>query len=66
MKKIITFFISLVTDKDWDGDGAKFAGFVLLILGLVGFFKQLSDFQWVIAFGAAMIGTGKWSEERKG
>lgn len=66
MKKIVKFLLSLVTDKDWDGDGAKFAGLALVVIGIVGFFKQIPDFQWLIGLGAAMIGTGKWSEERKG
>lgn len=58
------FIKSLVTDKDWDGDGAKFFGIALIIAGLVGFFQGKPDFQWVIGFGAGMIGTGKWAEER--
>lgn len=58
------FIKSLVTDKDWDGDAAKFFGLVLIIAGLVGFFLGKSDFQWVVGLGATMIGTGKWSEER--
>lgn len=58
------FIKSLVTDKDWDGDAAKFFGLVLIVAGLVGFFLGKSDFQWVIGFGATMIGTGKWAEEK--
>lgn len=64
MKKIVLFFVSLVTDKDWDGDGAKFFGLALIIAGVVGFFRQLPEFQWLIGFGATMIGTGKWAEEK--
>ena len=66
MKKIVLFIVSLVTDKDWDGDAAKFFGLALVVAGVVGFFKQIPDFEWLIGFGAVMIGTGKWSEERKG
>ena len=62
--KFFTFLASLVTDKDWDGDGAKFFGLALIIAGLVGFYLGKSDFQWVLGFGATMIGTGKWAEER--
>jgi hypothetical protein len=60
------FFLSLITDKEWDGDGAKFFGLALIIAGLVGFFLGKSGFEWVIGFGAGMIGTGKWSEEKNG
>jgi len=64
--KVLKFFHSLVTDKDWDGDTAKFFGLMLLGVGVYGFIRQIPDFQWVIGFGAGMIGTGKWSEEKKG
>lgn len=61
--KFLKFLVSLVTDKDWDGDAAKFFGLALIVAGLVGFFLGKSDFQWVIGFGAGMIGTGKWAEK---
>lgn len=61
--KFLKFLLSLVTDKDWDGDAAKFFGLALIVAGLVGFFLGKSDFQWVIGFGAGMIGTGKWAEK---
>lgn len=60
----MNFLKSLVTDKEWDGDAAKFFGLALIISGLIGFFLGKSDFQWVIGFGATMIGTGKWAEEK--
>ena len=62
--KFLKFLLSLVTDKDWDGDGAKFFGLALIITGLVGWWLGKSEFQWVIGFGATMIATGKWSEEK--
>lgn len=61
--KFFKFLVSLVTDKDWDGDAAKFFGLALIVAGLVGFFLGRSEFQWVIGFGAGMIGTGKWAEK---
>lgn len=61
--KFLKFLVSLVTDKDWDGDAAKFFGLALIIAGLVGFFLGKSEFQWVIGFGATMIATGKWAEK---
>ena len=61
----MNFIKSLVTDKEWDGDAAKVFGLALIIAGLVGFFLGKSDFQWVIGFGATMIGTGKWAEEKR-
>ena len=64
MKNIITFIFSLVTDKDWDGDAAKFFGLALIVAGVVGFFLSRSGFEWLIGFGATMIGTGKWAEEK--
>ena len=60
----MNFIKSLVTDKDWDGDAAKFFGLALCVSGVVGFFLSKSDFQWLIGFGAAMIGSGKWAEEK--
>lgn len=64
IKAFFAFFLSLVTDKDWDGDAAKFFGLALIISGVVGFFLGRSEFQWLVGFGATMIGTGKWSEEK--
>lgn len=60
------FFLSLITDKEWDGDGAKFFGLALIIAGLVGFFLGRVGFEWVVGFGATMIATGKWAEEKNG
>jgi hypothetical protein len=64
IQKILKFLASLVTDRDWDGDAAKFVGIVLIAAGVAGFFYSKPDFQWVIITGAGMVGTGKWAEER--
>ena len=57
------WFTSLFTDKDWDFDITKVLGFSIVIAGLVGFFLEKSDFQWIIAFGSGLIATGKFSKE---
>ena len=54
---------SLFTDRDWDCDLTKVLGFGIVVAGLVGFFMEKSDFQWVVAFGAGLIATGKFSKE---
>jgi FtsH-binding integral membrane protein len=54
---------SLFTDKDWDFDITKVLGFGIVVAGLVGFFLEKSDFQWIIAFGSGLIATGKFSKE---
>lgn len=64
VKALFNFMLSLVTDKDWDGDAAKFFGLGLMIAGVVGFFLAKSGFEWLVGFGATMIGTGKWAEEK--
>lgn len=60
MKK---FFKSIFTDKDWDGDCSKTLGFILIVIGVVGFFLEKNSFQWLIVSGAGMIATGKIAEE---
>ncbi len=57
------WFTSLFTDKEWDFDITKVLGFGIVIVGLVGFFLEKSDFQWIIAFGSGLIATGKFSKE---
>lgn len=54
---------SVFTDREWDADPTKIFGFIITIAGLVGFFMGKADFQWVIGFGAGLIGTGKFSKE---
>lgn len=57
------WFTSLFTDKEWDFDITKVLGFGIVIVGLVGFFLEKSDFQWVISLGSGLIATGKFSKE---
>jgi hypothetical protein len=53
----------LFSDSDWDADATKVFGFGVIVAGLVGFFMQKPDFQWVIVFGAGLISTGKFSKQ---
>ena len=57
------WFTSLFTDRDWDCDITKVLGFCIVVAGLVGFFMEKSDFQWVVSLGAGLIATGKFSKE---
>lgn len=54
---------SLFTDREWDTDLTKVLGFIVVIVGLVGFFLGKNDFQWTIMFGSGLIATGKFSKE---
>ena len=55
------FIKSLFTDGQWDGDLVKVFGAVLIVVGVVGFFMEKTNFQWIIGFGASMAVTGKFS-----
>ena len=55
------FIKSLFTDGQWDGDLVKVFGAVLIVVGIVGFFMEKQNFQWLIGFGASMAATGKFS-----
>lgn len=57
------WFTSLFTDREWDTDLTKVLGFVIIVAGLVGFFLEKSDFQWIISMGAGLVATGKFSKE---
>jgi len=61
--KLLKQIGSLFTDADWDADATKVFGFGVIVAGIVGFFMQKSDFQWVIVFGAGLISTGKFSKQ---
>lgn len=63
MKKIGTVIKSLFSDRDWDADATKIFGFILICAGIIGFFMEKNDFQWVVAFGSGLISTGKFSKE---
>ena len=54
---------SLFTDREWDFDLTKVLGFAIVVTGLVGFFLDKPDFQWVVSMGAGLIATGKFSKE---
>ena len=57
------WFTSLFTDREWDTDLTKVIGFGIVVAGIVGFFMEKSDFQWLMAFGSGLIATGKFSRE---
>lgn len=57
------WFTSLFSDRDWDFDLTKVLGFCIVVAGIVGFFLNKADFQWIIAFGSGLIATGKFSKE---
>lgn len=57
------WFTSLFTDRDWDCDITKVLGFGIIIAGLVGFFMEKSDFQWIISLGSGLVATGKFSKD---
>lgn len=57
------WFTSLFTDGEWDCDITKVLGFGIIVAGLVGFFLNKNDFQWVVAFGSGLVATGKFSKE---
>lgn len=57
------FIKSLFTDGEWDGDIVKVIGFVLVVVGVVGFFLAIPEWQWIIGFGSTLIATGKFSKQ---
>lgn len=57
------WFTSLFTDSDWDFDLTKILGFCIVVAGIIGFFLNKADFQWIIAFGSGLIATGKFSKD---
>lgn len=54
---------SIFTDNEWDADATKIFGFCIVVAGVVGFFLQKNDFQWLIGFGASLIASGKFTEQ---
>lgn len=57
------WFTSLFTDREWDTDLTKVLGFAIIVAGIVGFFLEKSDFQWLVGFGSTLVATGKFSKE---
>lgn len=60
MKK--NWFTSLFTDKEWDTDLSKVCGFLMIIVGFVGFFIEKNNFEWMIMTGASLLGIAKVRE----
>ena len=60
---IKTFIKSIFTDRDWDGDATKVFGFIIVVIGIIGFFTSISGWELMMTFGATMISTGKFSKE---
>ena len=56
------FIKSLFTDGEWDGDLVKVAGFVLIVVGVVGWFLG-KDPAFIVGFGAALAASGKFSKQ---
>jgi len=59
---VLKFFLSLFTDVEWDGDGAKVFGFGILVLGACRFWQDKQGFEIVMGIGGGMIASGKWSK----
>lgn len=54
---------SLFTDREWDADLTKVVGFALIVAGVIGFFMEKGNFQWLMTFGSGLIASGKFSKE---
>lgn len=63
MKKFKEIITSMFSDSEWDADMAKIIGFILIVIGVVGFFTQKDGWQWLITAGAALIG---WKSKVEG
>lgn len=50
------FLKCFFTDSEYDPDMAKITGFALVIVSVVGFFLKIDGWQWLIGFGAGLIG----------
>lgn len=50
------FIHSIFSDSEWDADLAKLTGFILVVVAVVGFFIQKDGWQWLMGFGAGLIG----------
>lgn len=57
------WFTSLFSDREWDTDLTKVLGFAIIVVSIVGFFLEKSDFQWLVGFGSTLVATGKFSKE---
>lgn len=62
MEKVKYFFLSLVTDTDWDADAAKVAGWILIAIAIIGHFLGLPENDKFLYAGIGAItlkGTGE-------
>jgi len=46
---------SIFGDKEYDFDGAKVVGAILVIVACVGFFRQINGWETMLYSGGAMI-----------
>ena len=62
METVKKFFLSLITDAQWDADGAKVAGWICLLIAAVGFFLGYERFDVFLYSGIGALtlkGTGE-------
>lgn len=50
------FIHSLFSDSEWDADLSKCVGFAMVVVAIVGFFLEKDSWQWLLGFGAGLIG----------
>lgn len=63
MKAIMKVLHSMFSDKDWDADITKIAGFLLAVCGVVGFFVAIPEWSIMLLIGTTAMATGKFSKE---
>lgn len=61
-EKSKNWFTSLFTDRDWDTDISKVVGFIFTVVGIVGFFLKIDNFEWIVGAGVSLLLTGKLKE----
>lgn len=49
------WFTSIIGDRDFDPDAAKVLGFLLCIVGCIGFFKSVQGWETMLYTGAALV-----------
>lgn len=54
---------ALFTDREWDFDLSKVLGFTLVVIGIIGYFKSLPEFKWLVVTGCTLVATGKFSDQ---
>lgn len=63
MKLDKNWFTSIITDNEWDADGTKIVGIILIICSIVGFFCKIERFDLVMYAGCGLLGVGKFSKQ---